>query len=373
MNSCVKYLGLPLTVCLVLFLTAACGEETAPQRPGAKSAPVRVQEVEAADFRETAEGIGSLEAPETVQVKPEISAPIKKTHVREGARVEKGERLFSLDAEKLRSELDAELAALESTKASLAEAKSTYLRFKRLFEQRTVSEEEYEQRLTAFKNAKSEVDRLRARVELMRERLDDTTISAPMPGVLSEIATDPGDFVRAGETLVTIYRLDPLQISFRLAETFMGRVEIGQSVEVRLASSQGPPCEGEVVFVGPEVDPDTRKFLVKASVCNPEGALKPGAFARAVVILDVREDRPAVPERALVSERAGYSLYLVEDGAAVRRKIEVGLRRPGLVEIAEGVSVGETVVVEGQLRLSDGAEVRIRDADRRNGTRPDKQ
>lgn len=342
---------------LVFLLLGGCADEKAEQGAESGAVPVRTAIVEAADFNETADGVGSLESPEEVRIKPEISAILEAVHFEEGEEVEKGDLLFSLDSDKIKSELAADLAALESAKASLEDARANYLRFKALYETQTVSEQEFDTRRTAFRTARAEVERLQAQVELTRERIGDTEIRSPISGVLSERLVDPGDYVEDGDLLVTIYVLDPLEISFRVAESYMGRVKKGQRVEVRLAAVDMEPCIGEVVFVGPNIAPDTRKFLVKASVCNPEGRLKPGAFARAEIVLDSRQGRPAVPETALVSERGGYSVYVVESGKALRRQVKIGLRRPGLVEIAEGASVGEEIVVEGQMRLTHGVEV----------------
>lgn len=375
MNPCARFFTRSvsfLCIGVFLFFVVACGEDdTQTQTRSNTAIAVRTQRVQAEDFQESAEGIGSLESPESVQIKPEISARLEEVHFQEGQLIEKGDLLFSLDAAKLKSELAADRAALESARASLDDARSTYRRFKNLFESRTISEQEFDTRQTALKTAQAEVERMKSQVSLARERLDDTTIRAPMSGALSERHADPGDYVEAGQTLVTLYTLDPLEISFRVAEAFMGRVEPGQRVMVRLASGEIDPCVGEVIFVGPSVDPQTRKFLVKASVCNPDGKLKPGAFARAEIILNVREDRPAVPEAALVSQRTGYSVFAVTNSTAVRRNVEIGLRKPGLAEIVEGVSVGEEIVVEGQMRLSDGAKVQVQDSPQQNATKPD--
>ena len=364
MNNCVKrrqiYFPAAAFLVILLFLLPACGDEEPAQKAGeARAVPVRTAQVEARNFSETAEGIGSLSSPENVKIEPEIGAILQEVHFQEGARVEKGELLFTLEARQLQSELRASRAALESARAALENTRSTFQRYEKLYERDIISEDEFEQRRTSFRTARSEVDRLEAQLQTMRERLDETEIYAPMTGVLSERNADPGDYVAPGDILVSIYTLDPLEISFRVGESFMGRVEPGQAVNVHLSSGKVPPCKGEVIFVGPSIEPETRKFLVKASVCNPEGRLKPGAFARAEIILDVRKDSPAVPEGALVSEREGYSLFMIEQGKAVRREVEIGLRKPGLVEIADGASVGEEVVVEGQLQLNDGDKVEV--------------
>ncbi|MFW5733782.1 MAG: efflux RND transporter periplasmic adaptor subunit, partial [Oceanidesulfovibrio sp.] len=297
-----------------------------------------------------------------------ISALIEKVHAREGTAVSRGDVLYTLDADTIESELNAARAALQSAKAELKDASATHDRFRMLYERQTISREEYEERFTAFKTAEAEVERLEARVQLMRERLEDSTIRSPMDGVIAEHQMDPGAYVEAGDTLVTIYKMDPLEISFRIPEGYMDRVEPGQTVFVELTTGDIARHEGEVSFVSPSIDQATRKFLVKALVDNSDGTLKPGAFASAQVVLDVREDKPAVPEHALVSRRRGYALFVVEDDHAVRRQVRIGLRRPGVVEIVSGVEVGETVVTAGQTRLEDGVEVHLEKDRQANAT-----
>lgn len=370
-----------VTVALVLlFCAQACGQEQQTSEDEQRRAiPVRAAQVLAETFEETVSGIGSLESPEVVQIKPEINALVEEVHAREGSKVSPGQLLYTLDAKTIQNELDSARAELQRAGAELENTESTHERFRRLFESRTISREEYEERLTAFRTAQAEVTRLKAQVQLMQERLDDSVIRAPMDGVIAEHQVDPGDYVEAGETLVVLYRINPLEISFRIPEAYMDRVKPGQRVHVELTTGTIPEHEGEVSFVSPNIDQATRKFLVKARVANSDEALKPGAFASAAVVLNVREDRPAVPERALVSRRTGYALFVVENGTAKRRQVQIGLRRPGIVEIVSGVEVGETVVTAGQMRLEDGLQVRVeedpqanateRNAPRRNATR----
>lgn len=345
---------------LLVFCATACGQEKQTrEEERSEIVPVRTVQVEREAFEETVSGIGSLESPEIVQIKPEINALVEQVHAPEGTDVQRGQLLYTLDAATIESELASARAALQLAEAELENATATHDRFRRLFASRTISREEYEERLTAFRTAQAEVQRLHAQVRLMKERLEDSTIRAAMDGVIAEHQVDPGDYVEAGETLVTLYSIDPLEISFRIAEAYMGLVQKGQRVHVNLTSGAIPAHQGEVSFVSPNIDQATRKFLVKARVDNSDKTLKPGAFARADVVLNVREGRPAVPERALVSRRKGYALFVVEDGKAMRRDVEIGLRRPGLVEIVAGVDIGEDVVTAGQMRLEDGARVRV--------------
>jgi len=353
-------------VWLVLLLCglAACGEEP-QQAEEAPSVAVETATVRRSDFLEDVTGIGTLLAVEVVRIRPEVSGIIREIRFREGERVEIGALLFLLDDDKLRRELAANLAALESARASLENARRSYQRFWRLYERRTVSRDELDQRETEFSVAQAEVDRLAAQVALDRERMEDMRIRAPMAGSLSQRNVDVGDYVEEGDELVTLYS-DRLEISFDVPERYMGRVRLGQPVRITVTAYPEREFEGRVSFVSPSVDVETRKFTVKALVGDPKALLKPGAFATARLVLDVREDRPAVPESALVATREGYLVFVVHDGKAVMRPVDIGLRRTGLVEVRQGLEVGQEVVVAGQLNLSDGTPVRIAGRDEKD-------
>ncbi|WP_238550183.1 efflux RND transporter periplasmic adaptor subunit [Desulfocurvibacter africanus] len=342
---------------LLLCGLAACGEE--PQQATEEpSVAVETAMVRRSDFLEDVTGIGTLLAVEVVRIRPEVSGIVREIRFREGERVEIGALLFLLDDDKLRRELAANLAALESARASLENARRSYQRFWRLYERRTVSRDELDQRETGFSVTRAEVDRLAAQVALDRERMEDMRIRAPMAGSLSQRNVDVGDYVEEADELVTLYS-DRLEISFDVPERYMGRVRLGQPVRITVTAYPEREFEGRVSFVSPSVDVETRKFTVKALVGDPESLLKPGAFATARLVLDVRENRPAVPEAALVATREGYLVFVVRDGKAVMRPVDIGLRRTGLAEVRQGLDIGQEVVVAGQLNLSDGTPVQI--------------
>ncbi len=342
---------------LLLCALAACGEE--PQQAAEETAvAVETATVGRSDFLEDVTGIGTLLAVEVVRIRPEASGIVREIRFREGERVNKGALLFLLDTNKLLRELAANQAALESAKASLEHAGRSYQRFWRLYERRTVSKDELDQRQTEFSVAQAEVSRLEAQVALDRERLEDMRIRAPMAGSLSQRNVDVGDYVEEGDELVTLYS-ERLEISFDVPERYMGRVRLDQPVRVSVTAYPEREFEGQVSFVSPSVNVATRKFTVKALVGDPGNLLKPGAFATAGLVLDVRQGRPAVPESALVATREGYLVFLVRDGRAVMRPVEIGLRRTGLAEVRQGLEAGQEVVVAGQLNLSDGTPVQV--------------
>ena len=343
----------------VTALTGCQKKEASTSEPGERQLPVTVCRIKAVTLKETVRGIGSLKATETVEVRPEVSGILESVHFQEGRTVEKGDLLFSVDDTQLRHQKTAREAALSAARARLKNARRRFERIRTLYDRKTVSEDERDQAETAFETARADVSRLEAEVQLTAERLADTEIRAPFTGIPAERQVDPGDYVSVGTHLVTLYRASHLEIAFTVPERYMGRVQEGQPVTTRVDAYPDRTFGGTVGFVAPNINLRTRDFLVKAEIANDANLLKPGAFGTAVVTVDTRENVLAVPEDALIPLRGGYMLFAVEDNTARAKRVQTGLREGIMVEVSNGLEAGATVVQSGQIRLSDGARVKI--------------
>lgn len=319
--------------------------------------PVEVLEVQAETFTESARAVGTLRARAAVEIRPEMTGILKKIHFREGEEVAEGSLLFSIDDRKLTRELKERQEALKAAKARVEKARRDFDRTKRLIDTQAISQAEWDSAQTALMIAQAEEGQVEAAIELIEERLDDTNIKAPFGGITAECRVDPGDYLQAGDHLVTLYTLSPIEMSAKIPERYMGAVRPGQQAAVLVDAYPDRKFSGAVTFVSPDVDDRTRNFLIKITIDNEERLLKPGAFGTALLTLRTLEDRPAVPEESLVATTEGYIVYVVEDGIARKRGVQVGLRKTGLSEIREGLEVGEMVVRTGHIRLSEGDKV----------------
>lgn len=333
-------------------------EQERRQRP-AKN--VRTAVVAAKTLGITVQGVGSLKPVQTVQIKPEVSGKLKAVHFQEGSFVPKNELLFEIERTKLASRLASREAALKEARARLKNAQRNYERFSRLRSQDVVSEEDYDRVQTELEAVSAEVSRLTSEVELARLELKDSSIYAPFSGFISEKLVDQGSFVSVGEPLAFMYAIDPLEISFFVPEKYVGQVQSGQKVLLQVSAFSEETFQGQVHFVSPVVQETSRKFKVRALIDNPGHRLKPGSFASVQLVLAQRQDRPVIPETALVSTRQGYMVYVLDQdqNRVHSRQVQTGLREPGLVEINQGLRVGEIVVAAGHMALEDGSRVII--------------
>ena len=350
-----------VVIALLVFFVQRSAKKTddTAQQSQRQPIPVELATVQTMDMERTIRGLGTLQARSEVTLRPEVAGRIESRHFREGSLVQAGDTLFKIDDEKLRLQYNARQAAVRATRAALQDARQSFERQQQLRERGVASQDELDRARTALERASADLERLEAEAAVTRAQLRDTTIVAPFSGIVAHRQADTGTFVSTSDPLVTIYQLDPVDISFSIPERHMEQVQEGQPVQVSLAAFPDEYFIGEVIYVSPAVSQATRTFLVKAELDNEDGRLKPGAFATAVVTTGFYSDRLVVPQEALVATRQGYNIFVVdEDRTAHMQEVRTGMRTGELVEIVEGLKPGQTIVRLGHMRLDDGNQVR---------------
>jgi membrane fusion protein (multidrug efflux system) len=166
-----------------------------------------------------------------------------------------------------------------------------------------------------------------------------------------------GDFVDVGQDMVNLEQIDQLKADFRVAEIYLGALRRGQRIELTVDAFPSESFAGEVYAIDPLIDESGRSILLRARLPNPDGILRPGLFARVILVLNEREDAIQVPEQALVPQGQDQYVFRVVDGKALFTKVSVGVRREGMMEILEGLGPDDEVVTAGQLKIRDGAAV----------------
>jgi membrane fusion protein (multidrug efflux system) len=345
-----------VVLCICLIFTIALVHITAADAQK-DCIPVELTEVETTDLEETIEGIGTLEAKQRVTIKPELAGTIEQVHFEEGSTVEKGQLLFSIEDAMYQAQHRAKEAALAQARAELSNQRRVYERRKRLYSQNQISEEVKDEAQTRLETAKATVNRLLAEVDQIQETLEDTRIRAPFSGRMGELQIDPGNWVDIGTPLTTIIQSHELHIAFTLPEKFIGQVETGQLARVRIPAYPDKRFQGRVYFVSPQIEVSSRTLLVKAVLQNRNEALKPGGFASIQLQVGIRENVLVIPEEALIPTRTGYMVFAVQNGRAHGRQVDIGLRKPGMVEITSGLDKGQEIIRTGHINVHEGARV----------------
>lgn len=289
------------------------------------------------------EAVGTAMARESVEITSRWPNTITAVRFAEGQRVRRGTVLVEFDSAQVR----AELAAAE---AALAESLSQFNRSRELFATRALSQAQLDQiEATHLAN--------QARVAAAQARLADTLIRAPFDGQTGLRRVSVGAFVTPGSVITTLDDTAVIKLDFTVPQTFAFALRPGLAVSARPAGLAGREFEGQVTTLDSRVDPVTRAIAVRALLPNADGLLKPGMYMTVVLRGDTA---PAlmVPEAALVPERGVDYLFVVSAGRAAKRKVTIGRRRPGQIEITDGLRAGERVIVEGTQKVRHGAAVR---------------
>lgn len=334
-----------LLLCALAPLGGCGGGPQAGPGGGPPPAVVEVERLEPRAFTDQLELSGQLTADESVVVRPEISGVIQQIHFGEGDRAEQGQVLFMLRS-------DAERAEVREAAAKLALERDVYQRTLRLARSQVAAEAEVER-------GRARVDAAQAALERAQVELERTEIRAPFRGSLGARRVSPGDRVDSATELVQIDALDRLKLEFSLPESAVGVAREGLLVGIEVAPYPGERFQGEVYFVSPTLDPQSRRLGLKAWVPNSEGRLRPGLFAEVDLEVERADAVIAVPESAIVFDAGGSFVWRVAgQGAAERVPVELGPRQQGRVVVRRGLQAGDTIVISGTHKLFPGSLVR---------------
>ncbi len=320
-------------------------DEQAGQQQGGFAVPVDAAPVRKDTLLRTVEAVGTLAANEQVTLRPEIGGLVTQINFTEGQPVEKDAVLFKLDDVILQAELD-------QVKASLELSQSTYDRAAELLRRGSGTVAARDEALAQLTNDK-------AALALAEARIAKTVIKAPFGGVIGLRNVSVGDYVAVGDNLVTLSDIEELKVDFRIPELFLAEVATGQELTVRVDALPGENFTGEVFAIDPQVDVNGRALVIRATLANPEGRLRPGLFARVDVVLERRPGALLLPEAALMPTKEGQTVFRVVEGVVELVPVEIGLRRKGEVEVLSGLSEGDIVVTGGQLKLRPGVPVMV--------------
>lgn len=347
-----------------LLLAAACGGgggETGPagsaQAGPPPATPVDVARAHVEPVSVRVASVGSLEAEKSVDLRSEVEATVERIPVAEGDRVAKGDTLVVLDARELRAQVAAARAAVERAKTDEANQRQRLERNRGLLAAGAISPQALDDIESASDAARAATAEAQANLRLAERKLDKAVVRAPFAGRVGARSFYVGDLLRVGDPIMSLVDDDPLKVSFDLPEQYLDRVAPGARVSVEVRSLPDETFSGRVVFVSPEVDPATRAFQLKAEVPNRERRLAPGQFVDVEVELERHPDAVVVPEEAIVPRGGENYVFRVADDTAHLRKVVLGQREPGKVEVTSGVAAGDRVVVAGQQKIEDGSKV----------------
>lgn len=326
--------------------------------PSVESATVEVMKL-----TDDTQAVGSLKSRQGVMIRPEVSGRITQLNFRDGESVRKGQLLVQFDDQ-------LQVAQVKQSQAELSIALANHRRNQDLVAQNFISQRSVEESAANLEVAQ-------AKLVLSQATAARLKITAPFDGIAGIRTVNVGDYLKDGGDVVNIEDITAVFVDFRLPERFQTKVEKGQRAQVDLDALPGRKFTAIIQAIDPLVDANGRSVGVRACIDNRLSQLRPGMFARVNAIFGERDNAKVIPEEAIVPLAGKQFVIKLADGpdkdskTTQRVEVKVGIRRPGRVEILEGLSEGDQVVTAGQQRIQkDGTVVKVLELDRPAGRPP---
>ncbi len=339
-------------VCVLLLSACQQGAENGNDKDDEEEVapiPVETSKPVRGDVYAIYSGTAPIEAFAEADVIAKVEGEIREVLVEEGDDVKEGQILARLDGDRLRLELN-------ESRARLRKMERDFERNQDLREKGLLSEGDFEK-------LKYDLEALRASYNLASLELDYTQIRAPIDGVISERYIKLGNTLSVDDPTFRVTSLDPLVAYLFVPEREFQNIQPGQPVGLDIDALDGPPIISSVTRVSPIVDPMTGTFKITIEIYDEQRRIKPGMFARIGVVYDTHVNALQVPRSALVEDLGEISVFVVEDGIAVRRNVETGFSDSGMVEIVSGIADGDEIITAGQVGLQPDARVEVINAE----------
>jgi membrane fusion protein, multidrug efflux system len=333
-------------------------------KPPLQFETVSTTEAKAETWQQSLSSVGSLTAVQGVTVAAELDGKITEVDFEAGANVKAGDVL-------VRQDTTAEEAQLRSAEANVELARVNLKRTRELLEKATVSQAQFDADSATSKQGSAAADNIRATIA-------KKTIKAPFSGRLGIRLVNLGQNLKAGDSIVSLQALNPIFADFYIPQDQMGQLAVGQTVRLTGDGISGPPVEGKVTAISPDIDSSTRNVRVQATVDNASGNLHPGMYVDVSVLLPVVDKVLVIPATSVVYAPFGDTVYMVDSKTdkdtgdkelVVRQQIvRLGARRGDFVVVTAGLKAGDTIVTSGVFRLRPGGVVKVN-----NSLAPDAQ
>ena len=318
--------------------------------------------------------VGHVMPYSTVTIRPQVGGVLSRVHFQEGQEVKKGDLLFTIDPRPTQAALDAARAAQARDQALLENAKIQFTREQKLFEQKLVSQDEFDTSKAGLDTLAGTVAADQAAITNAGLNLEFTGIRAPFDGRTGSLQFHEGNVVKApDDTLLTINQIHPIYVAFAVPEQYLPEIkrEMREKTLKVMATFQNmdAPPQGELTFIDNAVDTTTGTIQLKATFPNEDNALWPGQFVQVALTLSELTNAIVVPSQAVQTGQNGQFVYVVKtrqtlgeepEQTAEERPVTIGITYQGGTVVQQGLKAGETVVTDGQLRLAPGVKASIK-------------
>jgi membrane fusion protein, multidrug efflux system len=357
---------LALAAIVVIWqLNLGTGARRAVAQTPSPGIPVTAGTVVAADVPVFLQGIGTVQAYNSVAIKSRVDGQIVKVNFKEGDEVKEGDPLFQIDPRPFQAALEQAQAAKQKDEAQLVGAKLDLERYSKLLGTGYQTRQSYDNQTALVGQLEAAIKGDQAAIGTAQLNLQYADIRSPIDGRLGARLVDKGNLVHASDNnaLVTITELKPIFVSFTLPQETLDEIRQGQNqspLAVRAYGSDGNTLlsDGKLTLIDNSIDQATGTIHLKARFDNEDERLWPGQFVNLRLILSTRKGVATVPQQTVQVGPNGYYAYIIKpDNTVERRAVEIASMQDGIAVVTKGLTVGENVVVDGQYRLTEGARV----------------
>ncbi len=363
-----KKISIFVLLSLTLGGLTACGEQSNTSQAKRTAPAVIVAPVVSKPVSASVEFVGQTEASQSVDLRARVTGFLLKQSFKDGSAIKKGDVLYIIDPSEFNAARDVAAAKVERTIATIKEAENQLARYKRLEQSGTFSPAQLD--AARAKEGQARADLAAAKAELERADLDVgyAKIISPIDGRIGGSAVDAGNLIGPDSgVLATVVALDPIRVNFAISER--GYLDYAQSKrngnagdltpKIKLANGQIYPHDGKLDFIDNRVDASTGTIKVRVEFPNPDKVLLPGQFVNVTLVSAEPVNQIVVPQTAIQENQTGpFVLVVDKDNKVGIRPVKTGQRRGTEISVTEGLTAGETIIIEGIQKVRPGATVK---------------
>ena len=358
-----KLRAISIMICILVISVMACTRERDKKQTTTDAVPVTVGKVQKVQERETVFVSGTISTPDSpAEVSFLVSGKVILVGPREGDYVKKGQLLASIDPTDYQLALTTATKQADMDRIAFERAEDEHRRMKMLFDSKSLAPNDYEKYKSAYESAGQLYEQATASEQISRKRLTDAELHSPVNGFISKRSIEPGETASAGRSVFEIVQLDTVEALVGVPETDIHLVKIGQKVHITIPALPNQSFEGTVRIINVSADPGTRTYMTRIRVPNPGHVLRIGMVAEAKIVGDQKISMMTLPGETIVRDDQGATMvfvYFPEQRRVYSKRVKIGAFRGTEVEIKEGLSGNESIVIGGQEHLRDGMPVTI--------------
>lgn len=362
-----------LFVMTMIILFSACDEEA--EKVGEREVPVKVFSVVNDDISQFISLTGSIEAENDAVIYSKINEKIEKVYLNVGDRVKVNQIIAEQKNDILRQGVDLAKAALRTAEAQYKLAKQNYDRTKNLYDQKAVSPQQFEQAESQLETSEAALEQTKAQLEQAEENFQNSQIKAPFAGTVAAINFEKDQMVSAGQPVAQVVNSNSMKAKLQVSGKDVNKIKLGQTAFIEFPSIPNKSYSGEVVRINESLNPVTNSMEIEIRIVDADNKVKSGIFGKFNLELIKSENNLVIPETAvqqqtevIINRKTGvqepvrkYFVFKIVDDKAQLAEVETGIRSNGRVEVVDGLTQNDKVIVVGQNIVKDGDPVKIID------------